>query len=222
MEGVAERLLDVAVRAVEERGPGALQARALTAEVGVSTQAVYTLFGGMPGLFVAVADEGFLRMADHVRGAPTTADAVADHLLKGLAYRTWAVEHPHLYRLMFGVAGADTQPRRGRAAVASAARVPAPDAALEVLVASVQAMIDAGRIRAAEAAVVARQFLAATHGHVMLRIAGGPTLGDVDDIADLADLADLGSTLLLGLGDEPSAVQRSMQLAVAAISAVHG
>ena len=36
-----------------------LRARAVTAEIGASTQALYTLFGGMPGLFEAIVADGF-------------------------------------------------------------------------------------------------------------------------------------------------------------------
>src|SRR3982750_959333 len=99
------RLLDVARRRLEEAGPEALQARSLTAEFGASTQAVYTLFGGMPGLFAALVADGFARLAEHVEAVPLTDDPVADFFTEGAAYCDWALAHPQLYRLMFGLSG---------------------------------------------------------------------------------------------------------------------
>src|SRR3954453_23093790 len=95
-------LLDVARRRLEEAGPEALQARALTAQVGASTQAIYTHFGGMPGLFEAIVADGFAQFARHVAGVPQTEDPVADFFAQGWAYTQWARAHPQLYRLMFG------------------------------------------------------------------------------------------------------------------------
>src|SRR3954464_11826957 len=100
-----ERMLAAARRLLEDEGSEALQARRLTAEVGTSTQAVYTLFGGMPGLFEALVAEGFRRLPDPVRAAPETDDAVADFFTKGAAFCAWAFAHPQWYRLMFGLTG---------------------------------------------------------------------------------------------------------------------
>src|SRR5687767_15127295 len=107
------RLLEVALRLLEEAGPEALQARKLTAEVGTSTQAVYTLFGGMPGLFEAIVADGFARFTQHVARVPETDDPVTDFFTKGWAYCDWALEHPQLYRLMFGLTGGRLRLHRG-------------------------------------------------------------------------------------------------------------
>ena len=90
---------------LEESGPETLRARALTAEVGTSTQALYTLFGGMPGLFEALVADGFRRFAAYVAAVPETDDPVADFFAKGWAFVEWALTHPQLYRLMFGITG---------------------------------------------------------------------------------------------------------------------
>ena len=59
-----DRLLEVALRQAGGVGArGRCSARALTAEIGASTQALYTLFGGMPGLFEAIVADGFERFA---------------------------------------------------------------------------------------------------------------------------------------------------------------
>ena len=45
-----ERLVEAGTRLLERDGPEALKARKVAAEIGVSTMAVYTHFGGMNGL----------------------------------------------------------------------------------------------------------------------------------------------------------------------------
>src|SRR6059058_2461276 len=95
-------LLTAARRRLEESGPAALQARGLTADVGASTQAVYTHFGSMPGLLGALAAQGFTELADAVRAVALTDDPVGDFFAQGAAYAAWALAHPELYRLMFG------------------------------------------------------------------------------------------------------------------------
>ncbi len=98
---VRDALLHAAVALLDEHGPDALQTRKVAGAAGTSTMAVYTHFGGMRGLIAAVAEEG-LRQFDVALRMPETADPVADLLSVGAAYRRYAIQRPHLYRLMFG------------------------------------------------------------------------------------------------------------------------
>src|SRR5215469_12934589 len=98
-----QRLLAAALRLLEDGGPEALQARRLAAEIGASTMAVYTHFGGMRQLVEAMAREGFARFRRLLAAVPETEDPVADILGLGVAYRDHAVGSPQLYRVMFGV-----------------------------------------------------------------------------------------------------------------------
>lgn len=68
---IRERLVAAALTVLERDGPAAIQARTLTREIGVSTMAVYTHFGGMPNLIEAMVREGLSRFAEHTRGVPT-------------------------------------------------------------------------------------------------------------------------------------------------------
>ena len=86
---------------LNEDGPDALQTRKIASAAGTSTMAVYTHFGGMPALIAAVAEEG-LRQFDAAMTMPPTSDPVADLMATGIAYRRYAIERPHMYRLMFG------------------------------------------------------------------------------------------------------------------------
>lgn len=207
------RLVAAAVRSLDARGVEALRAREVCAEVGTSTQALYTLFGGMPGLVEAAVAEGFVELAGHVDAVPESEDPVADHLVKGWAYTDWALAHPSLYRAMFGVTDPSLRHRVPVETTMAATHLAVSDGrtALDVLVHSVSRMVDGGRLRPAEPLAVARQFLGATHGYVLLELAGAfgaPGSG-------LATMAELAVNLLVGLGDAREEVERSLLAAMA-------
>ena len=64
--------------------------------------AVYTHFGGMPGLWRAVRQEGFTRLAQRLDGVERTEDPVRDLTAIGSAYVANALANPDLYQTMFG------------------------------------------------------------------------------------------------------------------------
>ena len=64
-----DELLRVAVDMLNQDGPDGLQTRKIASAAGTSTMAVYTYFGGMPGLIAAVAEEG-LRQFDAAMTMP--------------------------------------------------------------------------------------------------------------------------------------------------------
>lgn len=198
---------------LEESGPEALQARKVTAEVGVSTQVIYTLFGGMPGLFEAVGTEGFVRLAQHVAAVPETDDPVADHFAKGWAYGEWALTHPQLYRLMFGLTGADLRARRGpKTLLLGAMADPKRQVALDVLVRSINRITESGRIRPIDPLVAAGQFLSATHGYLLLEIVGALSESDSPQI-----MGELAINLMVGLGDSRQDAERSFMTTLASV-----
>jgi AcrR family transcriptional regulator len=206
------RLLEVALGMLEDSGPEALSARGLTAEVGASTQAIYTLFGGMRGLLDALVSDGFVRLARHVEAAPETDDPVADFFAGGRAYCDWALTNPQCYRLMFGLTkGLDVRRGLRMSAAGTLANFPEGQAAAEVMVRSLRRVVDAGRIRPVDPLLVAGQFLSATHGYVLLEIAGS-----FDEGHGLEIIAALGINLMVGLGDSREAAERSLLAAVSA------
>jgi AcrR family transcriptional regulator len=207
------RLLAVALEALEESGPEALQARTLTAEIGASTQAVYTLFGGMPGLFEALVVDGFARFAAYTEAVPETDDPVADFFSKGWAFCEWAFEHPQLYRLMFGLTGGRLRLHPGleMAMTGTVANFPEGQAAVEVMVHALDRVQAAGRIRPVEPVIAAAQFLSATHGYVLLEIAGA--FGEESRGPEV--IGALGVNLMVGLGDSREAAMRSLQATLA-------
>jgi AcrR family transcriptional regulator len=96
---VRAALIERAAEMLARRQPVTL--RALVEGTGASTMAVYTHFGGMPGLWRAVRQEGFTRLAERLAAVERTDDPVRDLMALGAAYVENAVANPHLYRTMF-------------------------------------------------------------------------------------------------------------------------
>jgi AcrR family transcriptional regulator len=210
---VRDDLLLAAVGLLDEHGPDSLQTRKVAAAAGTSTMAVYTHFGGMPQLIAAVTDEG-LRQFDVALTVPATDDPVADLLATGIAYRGFAIERPHLYRLMFGSTSAHgiNAPAQNMLTL-SPAQIDVHIASFAHLVRGVQRSMQAGRIsQSTDAAVVtiAAQFWTVMHGFVMLELAG--FFGDVNDPAMAVGpvLGPMTSALLVALGDTPERVAQSL------------
>lgn len=98
-EATATALLDSAERAVEAKGLAALSVRAVAAEAGTTTRAVYSLFGSKDGLVVALGVRAY-RLLDAAVGAlPVTHDAAADLVDAGLVFRRFARDHPALFMI---------------------------------------------------------------------------------------------------------------------------
>jgi AcrR family transcriptional regulator len=87
-------LLAAARKMLEKDGPGALSLRELARRAGVSHNAPYRHFSDREALLAALADDGFRQLADALAAAAGRA--------MGEAYVRFALEHPQLFRLMFG------------------------------------------------------------------------------------------------------------------------
>ncbi|WP_232481539.1 TetR-like C-terminal domain-containing protein [Arthrobacter sp. YN] len=94
---VQQRLLAVTADLVDREGPARVTLRDVAAAAETSTTAIYSLFGGKAQLLTAAVDDGFRSFGDSQKEA-----AKGGLLELGRAYRAWALEHPALYRLMFG------------------------------------------------------------------------------------------------------------------------
>jgi AcrR family transcriptional regulator len=196
--GPGQGLVEAAIRLLESGGPAAVQARKLAAEIGTSTMAVYTHFGGMSDLFEAIVREGFLRFAAHVDAVPETEDPMADFFAKGIAYRDWALKNSQLYRLMFGLTR--TTPARVEQDMTLAGTIstlPEGQAAFEVMVHALDRVREAAQIDSVDPVLAAGQFLSATHGYVLLEMAGyfGPEGNGFAWI-----FGPLGLSVMVGLG----------------------
>ena len=214
---VRAELLHAAVQILNEDGPDALQTRKIAGAAGTSTMAVYTHFGGMSGLIAAVADEG-LRQFDVALTMPPTSDPVADLVATGIAYRRYAIERPHMYRLMLGSTSAHgiNAPAHDLLTL-TVAEINDHYPSFAHVVRGVHRCLLAGRIAEGSASddatvvAIAAQFWSSIHGFVMLELAGfygaqGSAVGPV--------LASLMANLLVSLGDSPERVRKSQHLAV--------
>ncbi len=213
---VRDEMLHAAVGLLDDHGPDALQTRKVAGAAGTSTMSVYTHFGGMRALIAAVAEEG-LRQFDAAQTVPQTADPVADLFVVGAAYRRYAIERPHMYRLMFGSTSAHgINAPAGNVLTLTVAEIEQHHPSFAHVVRVVRRCMLAGRITVGgaddDASVVATaaQFWASIHGFVMLELAG--YYGD-DGSAIAPVLNAMTSNLLVALGDSADRVAQSVRSA---------
>lgn len=195
------RLIEAGSRLLDSEGPEALQARKVAAEIGVSTMAVYTHFGGMNGLLEAIVAAAFDRFGVALAAAPKTDDPMADFFVMGQLYRTFALASPQRYRLMFGLAA----PQKFHVPHLAAAT-----ATFDQLVAAVQRIIDTGRIRADDAAELASRLWSVIHGVVLLELVG--SFGhDANALTHI--LIPTTVDMFVGMGDSRANIERSLRRA---------
>ncbi|MGH8917144.1 MAG: TetR/AcrR family transcriptional regulator, partial [Actinomycetes bacterium] len=152
-------LVETAAALLAAEGPAALTLRRLAGEVGTSTMAIYTHFGGMDELRREIRREGFRRLGEQLDAAERTDDPLADLAALGWAYYASATASPNLYRAMFLEGPVDE------------ADLETGLETFERLVAGVQRCIDAGRFADADATDLATQLWALEHGVVSLQLA---------------------------------------------------
>ncbi|OBI23176.1 TetR/AcrR family transcriptional regulator [Mycobacterium sp. E2497] len=213
---VRDEMVHAAVGLLDEQGPDALQTRRVAGAAGTSTMAVYTHFGGMRGLIAEVAQEG-LRQFDAALSVPRTDDPVADLFATAAAYRRYAIERPHMYRLMFGSTSAHgINAPAGNILTLTVAEIEQHIPSFAHVVRAVQRSVQAGRITVCSGAddrtlvATAAQFWALVHGFVMLELAGH--YGD-DGAAVAQVLGSMESKFLVALGDSPERVAHSQRSA---------
>ena len=198
---VAARLAATAARVLAEEGRRAVTARRLAAEIGTSTMAVYTHFGGMDELLAHLLRDGFARFGAALDRPPVTDDPVADWVAQGWEYRRFALENRNLYRVMFGdglmqLQGADDADH-------AAAR-----ATFESLLRRLQRAADAGRLVVDDLELAGRVVWSAVHGHVAIELTGYfEAIG-----RDPADVyAECLRRISLAFGADPDGLARSLR-----------
>ena len=193
---VRDALIEAAARLLADEGSAALSTRRLAAEVGTSTMALYTHFGGMDGLRRAVREEGFARLSAFFDSVPVSRDPVADLAAQGWAYCFYAVANPRIYRAVFLEARVGSEDEAiGRAAV-------------ERPIATVSRCIEAGRFLPADPESLGIQLWVASHGMVTGLLAHLLTLEEVTE-----HFSAMGRNLFVGFGDDPKRAKRSVERA---------
>lgn len=182
-----ERLCVAAERLFAEKGPDAVTMRQLASELGVSPMTPYRYFQDKDDILAAVRTNGFNAFAETLEAARASAkSARAKAAAVGDAYVRFAFEHPHTYKLMFDLnqpMGDDQHPElleAGRRAHATQT-------------AWVKDQIAAGEM-VGDPEHIGAMFWAATHGVVVLEMAGKLPPGAARDLHH-----QLSATLAKGL-----------------------
>ena len=148
----------------------------------------------MPGLWRAVRQEGFTRLAQELADVTTTRDPVRDLMSFGAAYLANALAHPDLYRAMFE-AGFDLED---------------PQAAADtfaVLVSCASRAKDIGRFaQDVDPEALATQFWAFGHGLAMLALTGVLPRHALDDHAP-----PVATALFVAAGDDEKTCRQSVR-----------
>ena len=95
-------LVDAALDLLAEDGADAVSLRAVARRVGVSAMAPYRHYSDKEALLAAVAVRGFEGLRKVLRVADDAAPAGQALVEQAVAYVRYALEHPALFRLMFG------------------------------------------------------------------------------------------------------------------------
>ncbi|HET7690745.1 MAG TPA: TetR/AcrR family transcriptional regulator [Nocardioidaceae bacterium] len=118
-EESVDDLLDAAAELLRRGGPDAVSVRAVADGSGRSSRAVYALFGSKQALIDALAERGYLALAERVDALPRGGNPAAELVQAGVVgFRSFALGDPQIFRLTFEQVSAEvlTQPRVGRAA----------------------------------------------------------------------------------------------------------
>jgi AcrR family transcriptional regulator len=159
-----ERLCEAAERLFAERGPDAVTMRQLAAELGVSPMTPYRYFHDKDDILAAIRTNGFNRFAEALEKARDSAEgARAKGKAVGEAYVSFALEHPHAYKLMFDL----NQPHIEK----YPELVAAGHRARQTMTGYVDDAVSEG-IMQGDAAEIGMMFWAAVHGAVVLELAG--------------------------------------------------
>lgn len=181
---VGDSLMAAALDLIEETGPDGMTVRAVAARAGVAPMGVYSRFGGKPGLVEAVFVHGFHDLHEAVSEA--RGPDARSRLHRGcMAYREYAMTHPHLYGLMF---------REMKALELSEESVGAAVACFQVLADRVADAMEAGVLAPDDPTDVAQRIWNGLHGGVELEIAGISFTDDAE-----ATFSAMIDTMLRGL-----------------------
>lgn len=180
-----DRLCIAAERLFAEKGPEAVTMRQLAAELGVSPMTPYRYFKDKDDILAAVRTNGFTRFAEALEKARDSGKGTS----VGEAYVAFAFEHPDTYKLMFDL----NQPNDG----SYPELVAAGQRAHDNMSAWVKDRIAAGKMTG-DPQQIGAMFWAATHGIIVLEMAGKLPSGAAQELRNL-----LTVTLIKGL--RPSA-----------------
>jgi AcrR family transcriptional regulator len=209
-DGVPVRVVQATIRLLAEQGPSAIKARTVASAAGLSTMVVYSHFGGIPELTLAVIDHGFRELEKAFSRVPVTEDLIADLAGLALTCRRVARENPHLYDLMFGLSTRATYRPQNDSGGRLSGRSPAFRGVYARVEEACARLVNSGRVRHQEPGGIAAQLWSFVHGFITLELA--ETFADCDDPVGRL-LLEMGVNLSVGLGDTRERAQVSHETA---------
>lgn len=183
-------MIDAAVRILGAEGPGSVTVRRLAAEAGVAPMSIYNHFGDMHGVFDAVFRRGFAEFADALGESVASDDPLVTLQDMGRRYRSFALDNPDTYAVMFLRVVPGFEPSEDSDLVAASA--------FGALAAVVTRAIDTGQFISADPAIIAQQIWSTCHGAVALELLGLSKFAD-----PAATYNDLMTTIIRGLLRHP-------------------
>jgi AcrR family transcriptional regulator len=176
-------LLDATLAIVEREGTGALSLSEAARRVGVSPQAVYNHFGSKGDLLAAAAEEAVRGFERRMREANEAAQTEGERFESvGVAYVTFAAEHPAHLRLLSAPELADKRQHPSLLA--------AYEDAFAVLLGAIAECQRAAVVRAGDARALAVAAWGMVHGVAWLIVDGQIGIaGASDDAAQTARAA---------------------------------
>ncbi len=96
----ARQIVAQARELLEQQGAEALTMRALAARLGIRAPSLYKHFPDKSAMEAVLIAEGMAELSDALTAAVESAHGPAALLALAESYRTYALEHPALYRLM--------------------------------------------------------------------------------------------------------------------------
>lgn len=181
LEARRRHVVEVAAQLLASEGPHGLSLRRIATLAGGSTQLVYTLFGGKPGLGDALYREGFRRLGVSMSAAVATAPPPGDPerlMALGRGYRAFALAEPDFFSVMFGRAIAGFTPTR-------TTRAAGRSQTFGQVVTAAEQCLTAGTLVADDALELARACWVTAHGLSALEVTGMLAVEDGEAFAEV-------------------------------------
>lgn len=101
-----------ALRQLTEAGPAGISMRAIARELDMTASAVHYYFSGRQALIDELTVDGFTALAEVLRSEHEQSQGLSPNdrwMAVARAHRTWALQHPALYLLIYGHTGGRTR-----------------------------------------------------------------------------------------------------------------
>jgi AcrR family transcriptional regulator len=106
LANLPEIIKEAAWRQITESGTSTLSLRGIARDIGITAPAIYNYYPDRDALVTALISDAYAsfgdRQLDAMHSLPGPGRELDRLRATGLAYRAWALDHPHRYMLIFG------------------------------------------------------------------------------------------------------------------------